>query len=47
MKSINEEIQLNRLTHFEKKYSKRDAFILLDADSPTYTDTFQYMAESK
>jgi hypothetical protein len=44
MKSINEEIWLNRLTHLEKKYSKRDAFILLDADSPIYTDTFQYMA---
>ena len=44
MKSINEEIWLHRLTLFEKKYSKRDAFILLDADSPIYSDTFQYMA---
>ena len=44
MKSINEEIWLHRLTHVEKKYSKRDAFILLDADSPIYSDTFQYMA---
>jgi hypothetical protein len=44
MKSINEEIWLNRLTHLEKIYSKRDAFILLDADSPINSDTFQYMA---
>ena len=28
----------------KKKYSKRNAFILLDADSHIYTDTFQYMA---
>ena len=32
------------LNVLEKYYSKRDAFILLDADSPIYTDTFQYMA---
>ena len=44
MISINEDIWLNRLSYFEKKYSKRDAFILLDADYPIYTDTFQYMA---
>ena len=44
MISINEDIWLNRLTYKEKKYSKRDAFILLDADSLIYTDTFQYMA---
>lgn len=44
MISINEDIWLARLIHLEKKYSKRDAFILLDADSPIYTDTFQYMA---
>ena len=42
MISINEDIWLNRLSYFEKKYSKRDAFILLDADYPIYTDTFQY-----
>jgi len=44
MTSINEDIWLNRLSFLEKKYSKRDAFILLDADYPIYTDTFQYMA---
>jgi len=44
MISINEDIWVNRLHYLEKKYSKRDAFILLDADSPIYTDTFQYMA---
>ena len=44
MISINEDIWVNRLPYLEKKYSKRDAFILLDADSPIYTDTFQYMA---
>ena len=43
MISINEDIWLNSLTYLEKKYSKRDAFILLGADSPIYTDTFQYM----
>lgn len=44
MISINEDIWFNRLDHMEKIYSKRDAFILLDADSPIYTDTYQYMA---
>lgn len=28
----------------EKRYTKRDAFILLGADSPFYTDTNQFMA---
>ena len=44
MISINEDIWLNRLVHLEKTYSKRDAFILLNADTPIYTDTLQYMA---
>lgn len=44
MKSINQEIKLFKLPFLEKKYSKRDAFILLEADSPIYTDTLQYMA---
>ena len=35
-------IQLNDCV--EKKYTKRDAFILLGADSPFYTDTNMYMA---
>ena len=28
----------------EKLYTKRDAFILMDADTPYYTDTYQYAA---
>ena len=44
MISKNEDIWAIRTRYIEKKYSKRDAFILLDADSPIYTDTFQYMA---
>ena len=35
-------IQLNKT--IEKKFTKRDAFILLGADSPFYTDTDQFMA---
>lgn len=30
------------LLHIEKEYTKRDAFILLDADLPEYTDTLQH-----
>ncbi len=41
---LNEDIWVNRLVNLEKAYSKRDAFILLNADSPNYTDTLQYMA---
>ena len=44
MISKNEEIWSIRTRFLEKKYSKRDAFILLNADSPIYADTFQYMA---
>ena len=44
MISKNEDIWAIRTGYIEKKYSKRDAFILLDADSPIFTDTFQYMA---
>ena len=33
-----------RLNHTEKKYTKRDAFILLWADLPFYTENNQYMA---
>ena len=44
MISKNEDIWSIRTGYLEKKFSKRDAFILLDADSPIYTDTFQYMA---
>ena len=35
---------MNKLTHLEKTFTKRDAFILMDADTPYYTDTYQYMA---
>lgn len=30
------------ILHLDKHYSKRDAFILLDADEPKYTDTYQH-----
>ena len=40
----NKEIWLFITHYLEKYFSKRDAFILLDADSYIYTDTFQYMA---
>ena len=40
----NYEMWMIRLEHIEKKYTKRDAFILLGADSQFYTDTNQYMA---
>ena len=33
-----------RSKFLEKSYTKRDAFILLGADLPFYTDTNQYMA---
>ena len=33
-----------KLTILEKTYTKRDAFILMDADTPYYYDTNQYMA---
>lgn len=44
MISKNEDIWAIRTKYLERKYSKRDAFILLDADSPIYADTYQYMA---
>ena len=44
MISNNEDIWTIRTIFLEKQYSKRDAFILLDADSPIYTDTLQYIA---
>ena len=40
----NHEMWGNRLNYDEKKYTKRDAFILLGADSPFYTDTKQIEA---
>ena len=44
MISKNEEMWLFTTHCLEKHFSKRDAFILLDADTYIYTDTFQYMA---
>lgn len=40
----NSEMWMIRLNYIEKKYTKRDAFILLGADLPFYTDSNQYMA---
>ena len=39
----NASMWMNRLTIKERKYSKRDAFILMDADAPFYYDTNQYV----
>ena len=40
----NSEMWMVRNNYIEKIYSKRDAFVLLGADQPFYTDTNQYMA---
>jgi hypothetical protein len=44
LKEKNAEMWMYRLTLFEKKYSKRDAFVLLGVDTPFYSETYQYMA---
>lgn len=44
MISKNEDMWAIRLRYLEKHFSKRDAFILLGADFPIYTDTYQFMA---
>jgi hypothetical protein len=44
MISNNEDIWAERTIFLEKQFSKRDAFILLDADSPIYTNTLQYIS---
>ena len=44
LKKQNAEMWMFRYYYPEKKYTKRDAFILLGADLPFYTDTYQYMA---
>ena len=44
LKEQNAEMWAIQLDYVEKKYTKRDAFILLGADSPFYTDTNSYMA---
>ena len=44
LKKKNADMWMIRLKYIEKQYTKRDAFILLGADLPFYTDTNQYMA---
>ena len=44
LKRYNLEMWIERIPCIEKKYTKRDAFILMGADSPFYTDTSQYCA---
>ena len=44
LNKYNEEMWMFKIRYIEKKYTKRDAFILLGADMPFYTDTYQYMA---
>ena len=44
MKEQKAEIWAIQLDLIEKQYSKRDAFVLLGADMPFFTDTPQYMA---
>ena len=40
----NASMWMNKLTHLESKYSKRDAFILMGVDTPFYSQTYQYSA---
>ena len=40
----NAEMYLHRLPHLEKHYTKRDAFLLLGADLPFFTETGQFNA---
>jgi hypothetical protein len=44
LKKENLEMWMEKLSHIEKKYTKRDAFILMGADSLFYTNTTQYSA---
>ena len=44
LKEQNAEMWMDRLPFLEKCYSKRDAFVLLDVDTPFYSETYQYMA---
>ena len=39
LKKENLEMWMEKLSHIEKKYTKRDAFILMGADSLFYTNT--------
>ncbi len=42
MDKENINIMVFTILHPEKEYSKRDAFLLLDADTPEFTDTLQH-----
>lgn len=44
LEKTNSEMWMKRLSYIEKLYTKRDAFILMGADSNFYTDTNQYAA---
>ena len=44
LKENNASMWFNRLTLKEKKYSKRDAFIIMGVDNPVFSETNQYMA---
>ena len=44
LKENNASMWFNRLTLKERKFSKRDAFIIMGVDKPYYSETNQYMA---
>ena len=44
LKENNASMWFNRLTLKEKKFSKRDAFIIMGVDNPVFSETNQYMA---
>ena len=43
LKKKNLEMWMMKLSRIEKEFTKRDAFILMGADSAFYTDTNQYV----
>lgn len=44
LEKTNSDMWMHRVSYIEKLYTKRDAFILMGADSNFYTDTNQYAA---
>lgn len=44
MERENTDIMVFSLDHLEKTYTKRDAFILMECDTPAYTDTNQILS---
>ena len=44
LKKQKKEMWFYRLDIKERRYTKRDAFVLMDADTPFYSETYQYMA---